>query len=45
MTAEQVLEQCRRLIDEPLGAVAERWKAHHPGGRAVLAIPCGRRRS
>jgi benzoyl-CoA reductase subunit C len=39
MTAEQVLEQCRRLIDEPLGAVAERWKAHHPGGRAVACYP------
>ena len=39
MTADQVLEQCRRVIDEPLGAVAERWKTDHPGGRAVACYP------
>jgi benzoyl-CoA reductase subunit C len=39
MTPEQVLERCQELIAQPLGAVAERWKAAHPGGRAVAAYP------
>jgi len=39
MTPDQILEQCRALSSQPLGAVAERWKATHPGGRAVAAYP------
>ena len=39
MTPDQVLEHCRDLTGWPLGAVAERWKAGHPGGRAVAAYP------
>jgi benzoyl-CoA reductase subunit C len=39
MTADQIIEHCRRLIGEPLGMVAERWKADHPGGRAVACYP------
>ena len=39
MSPDQVVERCRNLIARPLGAVAERWKADHPGGRAVAAYP------
>jgi benzoyl-CoA reductase subunit C len=39
MTPEQILDQCRELVAQPLGAVAERWKAAHPGGRVVAAYP------
>ena len=39
MTADQVLEECRELVAQPLGAVAERWKAQHPDGRAVASYP------
>jgi len=39
MTPDQILEQCRDLSSQPLGAVAERWKATHPGGRVVAAYP------
>jgi benzoyl-CoA reductase subunit C len=39
MTADQVLEQCRELVALPIGVVAERWKAQHPGGRAVASYP------
>jgi benzoyl-CoA reductase subunit C len=39
MTPDGVLEQCRDLIAQPLGAVAERWKTIHPGGRAVAVYP------
>jgi benzoyl-CoA reductase subunit C len=39
MTPEQILERGRDLMAQPLGAVAERWKAEHPGGRAVAAYP------
>jgi benzoyl-CoA reductase subunit C len=39
MKAESVLEHCRQLIAEPLGMVAERWKAARPGGRAVAVYP------
>jgi benzoyl-CoA reductase subunit C len=39
MTPERIIEQCRDLIAQPVGAVAERWKAEHPGGRAVAAYP------
>jgi benzoyl-CoA reductase subunit C len=39
MTSSPVIERCRDLIAEPLGVVAERWKAEHPGGRAVAAYP------
>lgn len=39
MTPELIIERCRELIAQPVGAVAERWKAEHPGGRAVAAYP------
>jgi len=39
MTADQIIEHCRELVSRPLGAVAEQWKARHPGGRAVAAYP------
>lgn len=39
MTADQVLEQCRELVSQPLGAVAERWKERHEDGRAVASYP------
>jgi benzoyl-CoA reductase subunit C len=39
MTPEQIMERGRALIAQPLGAVAERWKAEHPGGRVVAAYP------
>ncbi len=39
MTADEILDHCRDLIARPLGAVAEGWKAAHPGGRAVAAYP------
>jgi benzoyl-CoA reductase subunit C len=39
MTPEQILERGRDLMAQPLGAVAERWKTEHPGGRAVAAYP------
>ena len=39
MSPDQVVERCRDLTTPPLGAVAEQWKADHPGGRAVAAYP------
>ena len=39
MTIETILAECRDLVTQPLGAVAEAWKAAHPGGRAVAAYP------
>ncbi|HEU5322642.1 MAG TPA: 2-hydroxyacyl-CoA dehydratase [Methylomirabilota bacterium] len=39
MTPDAVLDHCRDLIGRPLGAVAEAWKAEHPGGRAVAVYP------
>jgi benzoyl-CoA reductase subunit C len=39
MTTDVIIERGRELIAQPLGAVAERWKAEHPGGRAVAAYP------
>jgi benzoyl-CoA reductase subunit C len=39
MTPERIIERGRELIAQPLGAAAERWKAEHPGGRAVAAYP------
>jgi benzoyl-CoA reductase subunit C len=39
MTPDQILERCRDLATQPLGGVAEGWKATHPGGRAVAAYP------
>ncbi len=39
MTADQLIEHCRELMAEPVGAVAERWKAGHPGGRSVACYP------
>jgi benzoyl-CoA reductase subunit C len=39
MTADQVLDQCRELVGQPLGAVAGRWKERHADGRAVASYP------
>jgi benzoyl-CoA reductase subunit C len=39
MTIEAVIERCRALAGEPLSTVTERWKAAHPGGRAVAVYP------
>jgi benzoyl-CoA reductase subunit C len=39
MTAEAVLQHCRERSAQPLGALAERWKAEHPGGRAIATYP------
>jgi benzoyl-CoA reductase subunit C len=39
MNADAILTRCRELIAEPLGTVAGRWKAAHPGGRVVAAYP------
>jgi benzoyl-CoA reductase subunit C len=39
MAPDQILERCRELTTLPLGTVAERWKAEHPGGRTVAAYP------
>jgi benzoyl-CoA reductase subunit C len=39
MSIETLVEQCRALATELPGAAAERWKATHPGGRAVAAYP------
>jgi benzoyl-CoA reductase subunit C len=39
MTADEIIEHCRELTGQPLGAVARRWKAEHPGGRAVAVYP------
>jgi benzoyl-CoA reductase subunit C len=38
-TADAILEHCRELIAELPGRTAERWKAAHPGGRAVAVYP------
>jgi benzoyl-CoA reductase subunit C len=39
MRPEALLDECRALIERPLGAVARQWKEAHPGGRAVAAYP------
>lgn len=39
MTLESVLDHCRDLVSQPLGAVAERWKADRPDGRVVAVYP------
>jgi benzoyl-CoA reductase subunit C len=39
MNSDETVEHCRGLIAEPLGVVAERWKARQPGGRVVAAYP------
>jgi benzoyl-CoA reductase subunit C len=39
MTAEAVLDECRALLERPLGAIAREWKEAHPGGRAIAAYP------
>jgi benzoyl-CoA reductase subunit C len=39
MNPEQITERARDIIAQPIGALAERWKAEHPGGRAVAAYP------
>jgi benzoyl-CoA reductase subunit C len=39
MTPDAVLDDCRALIERPLGTIAEQWKDAHPGGRAIAAYP------
>lgn len=39
MTPDEILDRCRELTTQPLGQVAEGWKAHHPGGRTVACYP------
>jgi benzoyl-CoA reductase subunit C len=39
MTPEQIFDDCRALGTQAPGTVAERWKATHPGGRAVATYP------
>ena len=39
MTADEVLEQCRELVAQPIGVVSDRWKAQHPDGRVVASYP------
>jgi benzoyl-CoA reductase subunit C len=39
MTIEALIDECRGLAAEPLGAVAERWKTIHPGARTVAVYP------
>jgi len=39
MTPDEILDHCRDLVAQPLGAIADRWKSDHPGGRTVAAYP------
>jgi benzoyl-CoA reductase subunit C len=39
MTPDETIAHARALIEQPLGRLAERWKADHPGGRVVAAYP------
>ena len=39
MTPDEIIAKSRSLIAEPLGTVAERWRATHPGGRVVAVYP------
>ncbi len=39
MNADRIIERCRELVTQPLSAVAETWKAAHPGGRTVAVYP------
>jgi benzoyl-CoA reductase subunit C len=39
MTPDAILDDCRALLERPLGAVAQQWKDAHPGGRAIAAYP------
>jgi benzoyl-CoA reductase subunit C len=39
MTIEALIDHCRALAGQPPGTLAERWKAAHPGGRAVAVYP------
>ena len=39
MAIEAIVGECRNVVTQPLGAVAEAWKAAHPGGRAVASYP------
>jgi benzoyl-CoA reductase subunit C len=39
MNVDDILVHSRQLIAEPLGAIAGRWRAAHPGGRAVASYP------
>jgi benzoyl-CoA reductase subunit C len=36
---DTILAECRNLVARPLGALAEAWKAGHPGGRVIAAYP------
>lgn len=39
MTLDAIIAQCRDVTGQPLGVVADRWKASHPGGRTVAVYP------
>ena len=39
MTPDAILDDCRALLERPLGAAAQQWKDAHPGGRAIAAYP------
>jgi benzoyl-CoA reductase subunit C len=39
MTPDAIIDRCRELTSQPLGKVAEAWKAAHGGGRAVAVYP------
>ncbi len=39
MAIDSIIGECRDLVAQPLGAVAEAWKTDHPGGRVVAAYP------
>jgi benzoyl-CoA reductase subunit C len=39
MAIDTIVTECRDLVAQPLGAVANAWKLAHPGGRAVAAYP------
>src|SRR6266545_1164295 len=39
MTPDAVLDECRALLAQPLGAVARQWKDANPGGRAIAVYP------
>ena len=39
MTPDAILDDCRALLERPLGLAARQWKDAHPGGRAIAVYP------
>jgi benzoyl-CoA reductase subunit C len=39
MTTDEILAHCRDLLTSLPGSAAERWKAEHPGGKAIAVYP------